>query len=203
MIDLDPRVGNRRGEGSLFPRPFRRSASPQDESAFDGPDGVGLVAVGHEIPGVEGKDALERFAAPVGQPVFEARNRQAGTLGVARLKRAPTDNLGSQRNARVFQRYGSKGESSRKTGGGEPRQAIGRAARAVAGVGPAKNLAGGHGSFQEAGGAGLAAEGDRGEDAGLVEDFRFVAERDMGQGARAFEADHAGANAPHREGHLV
>ena len=52
-------------------------------------------------------------------------------------------------------------------------------------------------------GAGLAAEGDRGKDAGLVEDFRFVAERDMGQGARAFKADHAGANPPHREGHLV
>ncbi len=126
----------------LFPRLVLRAAAPQDEPALDGPHRLRIAFRGHEVLGVEGKHRLERAFAPVGEPVFQRRDRQAGIVRVAGLERAPAGDLHAQRDLRIGERDDAEREPGLEGGIGKARQAVSGAACAIAGAGARQRASG-------------------------------------------------------------
>ena len=165
----------------------------------------GLLPDGHEVPGVEGEHRFDGLlgcvlvnrysSAATGRLELSASPGSKGLQPVISTSAAPAG-----RSASTV----PNGKRVWKVASAKARQAVGGAAGAVAGAGRAEELpapAPGPSSTRATWRLPLTRDG--GEDARLVEDLRPVAQRDVRERAGAFQADHARADAAHREGHLV
>ena len=141
---------------------------------------------------------------PVGEAVFQRRHRQAGVVRVARLERTPAGDLDRQRH--VPGRPASPWRTGTARGRWPRESAAGRTTcRRRRCRCPARRTASSPAPGLPARGrpVRLALDADRRERARLVEHLRLVAQRDVRQRARAFQADHARADAAQRKGHAV
>ena len=196
-------VAHRGRDCQFFPGSRLSAATPESEAAGRGLHGLRVRAQRREVPGAEGEDGLDRRRGGVRETVFQAGQRQARGVGVARLEGAPGGQFDLQRDLAIGKLHRGEGKTDIEDGRAEPRQAERRAARAGAAVRRAEQFPTRYGALQHAGNLLRALDGDSRKRAGLVENLRPVAEREMRQRAAAFQADHARAQPAQRKSHPI
>ncbi len=153
----------------------------------------------HEVSTVERVDRFDGLIRRICESVFEGGDRQARIVRIGRCKRTPRRDGDFQRYLVICESYFCKWKTRPKDRLIESRQAESLAGRAVAAVGISEVFPLGQRPFENPGDIGCAFYADRRKNAGLVENFRLIANRNVTDRAGAFDTDHPSADPAERK----